>query len=248
MYVPEPDAETPKLGYAPVSVLTRFRRIANSLDPAARRLRAELRRVAATLPIADRVLDLGSGQAPYAAFFPHRNYFTADLLTAADVRCEAAHLPFPNESFDLIICTEVLEHVPDPAAALNEMRRTLRSTGALVLSTPLTWGVHEQRDFHRWTDSGLRQLLSQHGFTVKVLRSRGGILVCLGALLLVIPWQLFGEGSNRRRWQSALFAASYLLLFPIATVIAALDPLDSRQHFTHGYVAQCGPSEPSPGV
>jgi SAM-dependent methyltransferase len=174
--------------------------------------------------------------------FPHEAYVTADLLAQADVRCEAGRLPFARSSFDLVLCTEVLEHVPDPHATLQEIRRTLKLSGSLVLSTPLTWGVHEPRDFHRWTDSGLRNLLGSHGFTVVDLRPRGGILLCLSALLLVVPWQVFGAATERRAWQTALFATTYLLLLPLAMLLAALDGLDRRRHFTQGYVALCRPA------
>jgi SAM-dependent methyltransferase len=222
--------------------LTRLRNLAVAIDPAQRRLRTALRSLAVRLPVANRVLDLGSGRAPYAGMFPHEAYVTADLLAQADVRCEAGRLPFARSSFDLVLCTEVLEHVPDPHATLQEIRRTLTLSGSLVLSTPLTWGVHEPRDFHRWTDSGLRNLLGSHGFTVVELRPRGGILLCLSALLLVVPWQVFGAATERRAWQTALFATTYLLLLPLAILLAALDGLDRRRHFTQGYVALCRPA------
>ena len=227
--------------------LTRFRNLAVSLDPAQRRLRAELRAVGRELPPSDRVLDLGSGRAPYAGLFPHRAYVTADLLTSATVRCDAGRLPFANASFDLVLCTEVLEHVLDPDQTLREIRRSLRPAGALVVSTPLTWGVHEQRDFHRWTESGLRQILTRHGFSITALRPRGGVLLCLGALLLIVPWQIFGEARERAWWQTILFVISYTLLLPCGLALASLDGLDSRQHFTHGYVALCRAEWPPAG-
>jgi SAM-dependent methyltransferase len=222
--------------------LARFRKLGLALDPGARRMRADLRRVSSYLQPAERVLDLGSGTAPYAPLFAHRNYVTADLFADSDVRCDAAALPFADKAFDLVLCTEVLEHVPNPDATLHEIRRTMRANGALVLTTPLTWGVHAPQDYHRWTESGLRQLLARHEFKVVELRPRGGVLLCFGALLLILPWQLFGEAHQRKAWQSALFAALYTVLTPFALVLAALDPLDHRQHFTFGYVALCRPA------
>jgi len=188
---------------------------------------------------ADRVLDLGSGKAPYKSMFVHRQYVTADLFAKADVRCDATALPFADQAFDLAICTEVLEHVPEPAVTLGELNRLLSDGGTLVLTTPLTWGVHETFDFHRWTDTGLQRLLTRGGFEVETVRPRGGVLLCLGALLLIVPWQLFGAAAGRRWWRTLLFALTYPMLLVPATVLAVLDPLDRQQKFTQGYVALC---------
>src|SRR6266487_410189 len=208
-----------------MSVLAPFQTLALALDPAARRIRADLRDLGSRLPPADSMLDLGSGRAPYAHLFPHRRYVTADLVHKSDVRCDATALPFTDEAFDLVLCTEVLEHVADPNAALREIHRTLRVDGALVLTTPLTWGVHARQDFHRWTESGLRLLLARHDFNIVELRPRGGVLLCLGALVLVLPWQLLGEAHERKTWQTFLFAALYAIATPVALLLAALDPL-----------------------
>ncbi len=217
--------------------LARFHRLASVLDPAARRLRHEIGRIARELGPANCVLDLGSGRAPYADLFPHRRYVTADLFAAADVRCDATILPFPSRAFDLVLCTEVLEHVPDPDATMREIRRVIADRGTLILTTPLTWGVHAVHDYHRWTESGLLRLLARHGFHVDQVRTRGGVFVALAALLLIIPWQVFGEARERQWWQTALYAVGYTLLVVPALALAALDPLDRRKHFTLGYVS-----------
>lgn len=222
-----------------VLTLRALRPIAQRFDPASRRLRKEIRTAAALVPPAERALDIGSGRAPYAGFFQHQQYVTVDLFARADVRCTASELPFGNSTFDLILCTEVLEHVPDPDETLREVRRALTPTGFFVLTTPLTWGVHEAFDFHRWTEMGLRQLLRQHGMECIQLRSRGGIFVTLSALLLVIPWQVFGPAQDRPAWRTALFGLTYTLLFPLAAVISLLDFADRTKGFTHGYVALC---------
>jgi SAM-dependent methyltransferase len=219
--------------------LARFQSWALAVDPGARRIRVMIQEMARVLPPARRVLDLGSGRAPYKHCFSSQQYVTADLFTSADVRCAAGVLPFSSAAFDVVLCTEVLEHVPDPDATLQEIRRVLRDGGTLVLTTPLTWGVHAVQDYHRWTRMGLVQLVGSCGFRVRDLRSRGGLFLTLGALLLVIPWQVLGEARERRLWQTVLFACAYALLVLPALAIAALDPLDRRQHFTLGYVARC---------
>lgn len=246
---PRDDARAPASSGDPSGVklaLRRFQRWAVAVDPAARQIQRALRRFAGQVAASDRVLDLGSGAAPYAGIFPHRHYITADLLAPAAVTCDATALPFAAGRFDLVLCTEVLEHVPDPDATLHEIRRVLGPRGTLALTTPLTWGVHAAQDFHRWTGTGLERLLRRSGFDIVALEPRGGIFACLGALLLVVPWQLLGEAKERRAWKTVLYALLYVLLLPLALVLAALDPLDRRRQFTHGYAALCRPERPAP--
>jgi SAM-dependent methyltransferase len=52
---------------------------------------------------------------------------------------DALRLPFADRSFDLVVCAEVLEHVPDDAAALAEVHRVLAPAGTLALSVPRAW-------------------------------------------------------------------------------------------------------------
>ena len=215
--------------------------MATAIDPAGRRIRIELRRVAQRVPPADCVLDLGSGRAPYADLFRHHRYITADLMADADVRCYASLLPFVSGAFDLVLCTELLEHVPDPDAVLKEICRVLAADGNCVLTIPLTWGVHQSLDFHRWTEMGLRQLLARHHLRVISLAPRGGIFVTLGSMLQMVPWQLFGGAAERAAWQTMLYVVTYGLLLVPALVLATLDGLDRRHDFTHGYVVLCQP-------
>ncbi len=85
-----------------------------------------------------------------------------------------------DESYDVALCTQVLEHVPDPLAVLGELRRILKPGGTLYLSAPFFFAEHMQPyDYYRYTQFGLRWLLEQAGFEVcKVERLEG----YLGAL------------------------------------------------------------------
>jgi len=62
---------------------------------------------------------------------------------AGFVACDGERLPFPDQSFDLVVSTEVLEHFLRPEVALAEMRRVLRPEGRLVLSTSCAWSPSE---------------------------------------------------------------------------------------------------------
>jgi SAM-dependent methyltransferase len=120
------------------------------------------------------VLDLGCGEAPYEPDIVARSceYLGVDwprsLHGKGRVRAFVdlgAPLPFCDQSADTITAFQVLEHVPEPGLVLAECRRVLRRGGALLLTVPFMWHVHEApRDYFRFTRHGLERLLREHGF------------------------------------------------------------------------------------
>src|SRR5205085_11352689 len=111
---------------------------------------------AARVPTGSRVLDVGAGSAPYRALFAHCDYKTQDFVqlrgdqlrhggyTAIDVVCGANAIPVPDASFDVVVCTEVLEHVPEPIAVVREFGRIVSAVGRLLLTAPLWSGIHQE--------------------------------------------------------------------------------------------------------
>lgn len=143
-----------------------------------------------------RLLDLGAGTKPYAPVYATR--FAASVavdvpssphdLSGVDVLASADSLPFPDESFDCVVFTEVLEHCADPAAVLAEVRRVLRPGGRVFLSTPFLVALHEMpHDYYRFTPSALRHLAAEAGLAVVSIRPKGDyVAVALGTLSF--PW------------------------------------------------------------
>ena len=118
-------------------------------------------------------LDIGCGNKPYEQLFQTKRYVGIDLpsnLTNSDVIDSYASglaLPFAASVFDTVVCSEVLEHVPQPDVLLGEAWRVLRPGGHLVLTTPQTWGLHEEpHDYYRYTQYGLSWLAERAGFQV----------------------------------------------------------------------------------
>ena len=93
-----------------------------------------------------------------------------------DASCFAEGLPFRSGSFDVVLATEVLEHVTDAEAAAEEIRRVLRPGGSLLATVPFIYPVHEAPyDFRRFTHHGLRSLVERHGFVDATVSPKGGV-------------------------------------------------------------------------
>jgi SAM-dependent methyltransferase len=142
-----------------------LRELASTMSAAAQRFSSEV-----------RVLDFGCGSMPYRMLFEKRGatYVGADLPgnPAASIFVQPdGTLPVTDESFDVIVSSQVLEHVGDPKLYLAEARRVLAPSGSLLLSTHGSWRYHPHpEDYWRWTASGLRRLLGTSGFRVKELQ------------------------------------------------------------------------------
>jgi predicted SAM-dependent methyltransferase len=110
-----------------------------------------------------KTLDVGCGSALYGDLFPHR--ITLDIEqrknVAVDVIGDAHNLSlFPQESFDVVLCTEVLEHLHTPAQAIAEFHRVLKPGGTLLLTTRFVFPLHDTpNDYYRYTKYGLEYLL-----------------------------------------------------------------------------------------
>ncbi|RPI31273.1 MAG: class I SAM-dependent methyltransferase, partial [Chloroflexota bacterium] len=81
---------------------------------------------------------------------------------------DLARIPVEAEKYDLILCTQVLEHVPDPRTVLKEFYRVLKEGGALWVSAPLFYTEHQvPYDFYRYTQYGFKHLLEEAGFQIE---------------------------------------------------------------------------------
>lgn len=138
-----------------------------------------------------RLLDIGCGNKPYERMFEGKieEYVGCDVVQSsenrADIICSASQIPLDASSFDTILCTQVIEHVADPSALLQEANRLLRAGGVLLLSGPMYWPLHEEPfDFFRFTKYGFCSLLEKTGFSVLSINSNGGKWAFCGQVLI----------------------------------------------------------------
>ncbi|HQP97157.1 MAG TPA: methyltransferase domain-containing protein [bacterium] len=185
-----------------------------------------------------RVLDAGAGSKAYAA---RLSEFAAEYVSL-DVTVERAMpsvvgsvlgLPFADASFDTVFCSQVLEHVPEPATAVREIARVLVPGGTLLLTAPhLAYLHNEPHDYFRFTSHGLRHLCVSAGLEVEEIRPAGGLLSFLGhipsvagkALLRPVPlvydcflllngyWSRMVAWLDERLERRKLFALNYIVV------------------------------------
>lgn len=208
---------------------------------------------AMAIPAGSRVLDIGAGSCPYRNFFAHCEYKTQDSVQLTsnqligqkgygeiDFRSDILSIPVVDGSFDVILCTEVLEHVEEPIKALHEFARILRSGGRLLLTAPLGSGLH-QEPFHfygGYTPHWYRKFLKEAGFNHIIIEPNGGFFRHYGQesqrfSTMIDPRQLKG-------WLRLPLLFLWLITFPCFRLILpflcySLDRIDLYKAFTVGY-------------
>lgn len=146
-----------------------------------------------SLPAGVKLLDAGAGEGPYRRFCSHLDYVSQDFgayegtgdgaglqtgrwdVSAVDIVCDITQVPRPDGSFDAILCTEVLEHLPRPIDAIREFGRLLRPGGILLLTAPfcsLTHFApyHFYSGFNRYFYS---TILPKEGFDITEMHTNG---------------------------------------------------------------------------
>lgn len=106
------------------------------------------------LPAGCKILDVGAGEQPYRKYCSHLDYKCQDFcqydgkgdstgiqtsnfnISNIDIVSDISEIPVENNSYDAILCTEVIEHVPNPVDAIKEMGRILKPKGKIIISSP----------------------------------------------------------------------------------------------------------------
>ena len=140
------------------------------------RLRMENEEFARGVGAEDLVLDAGAGDAPYRSLFDHASYESADFqqvdkeYATATYTCDLASIPVEDQRYDAILFNQVMEHLPEPPAVLDELFRVLKPGGRVIYSGPLFFEEHERPyDYYRYTQFGVRHLFEQAGFVIERL-------------------------------------------------------------------------------
>jgi SAM-dependent methyltransferase len=112
------------------------------------------------IPSGLRILDAGAGELRNKPLCKHLNYVSQDICqyegkgdshglhtgvwdtSKIDLICDIVNIPEADASFDVILCSEVFEHLPNPIGALVEFSRLLKPGGKLIITAPFASFVH----------------------------------------------------------------------------------------------------------
>jgi SAM-dependent methyltransferase len=142
------------------------------------------------LPPGLRVLDIGAGPCRYRQLFSHCHYATQDFAQydgsdapnhtwqygKLDYISDATSIPVADHTFDAVLCTEVLEHIPEPILVIREIGRILKPGGQAFISAPLGSGLHQQpyHFYGGFTPHFYHHFLPQYGLEIVNILPNGG--------------------------------------------------------------------------
>jgi SAM-dependent methyltransferase len=149
-----------------------------------------------------RVLDVGCGDRPYDALLRGARElvgFDVPGNPHADLHGSIDAIPVEDASFDLALCLQVLEHVPDPAAAVRELHRVVRPGGRVLLTTHGVYPFHPNPDdLWRWTHQGLERLFLTNAEWASVTVSPGAGTTATVAMLVAHVVDLLAKRARVR--------------------------------------------------
>lgn len=185
-----------------------------------------------------KLLDLGAGMVPFYGIYKdqvaenvcidwsnslHNN---PHLDIVADLN---QPFPIPDDSFDSILCSDVLEHIANPFAFMNETARVLKPGGDLILMVPFFYWLHETpHDYYRYTEFALRKMCTDNHLEIIELQPYGGYTdvlfdlinkglgknkllakICFAITSRMVKWKLFQRISAKT---AARFPLGYCLV------------------------------------
>ena len=174
-----------------------------------------------------RVADVGCGEQPLRSLIEELggSYTGIDIAQNSvgnvDVVADIESIPLPAESFDLLLCSEVLEHVSNTTAAFAELARLCKTGGSIVLTTPFTYPLHEEpQDFVRLTPYQVRRCARSSGLEVAHLSTSGNELEVVATV-----WDNLWTRTNLRLPSFLRLAWNAMMRLPLNGLMYAISPV-----------------------
>jgi|GEM_PF-4971848 len=175
------------------------------------------------------LLDLGCGPRPYYSIYKSHFEKTigADLADSPfpkkqiDIYCKATEVPLPDESIDVILCTEVLHDLAEPDEFFNEVKRLLKPDGYLVMTSPFVVPIVDgEYDHYRYTKFGLKYRIEKSGLKVESIEEVGDLFASTITLSVKPFLKFFNNVAKLLRFKA--FYSSYNPLIFLTVVLPQL--------------------------
>ena len=181
-----------------------------------------------------KIVDIGAGSCQYKDYLKDFEYFSQDIQNNQQKSIDYVGKieTLPSNTFDYILCTQVLEHLKEPNLAFKNFYRILKRKGRVFLTTHMAFEEHlAPNDYFRFTRYGLKYLAESNGFRVERIEPQGGrFLVLAKELQILIPRLL------RNKWAILVFYLFFSLpLFLLSLILFLLDFLDKGKSLTLNY-------------
>lgn len=202
------------------------------------------------IPKGKSILDVGAGEMPYKDYCKKLKYKSQDFgkytgenvktgiksgkydTKRVDIISDITEIPVKNKSFDYVLCTEVLEHIPDPLKALNEISRINKKR--LILTAPFASLTHFYPYFYYsgFSEQFYRTNLPKFGYEVEETYTYGNYFDLLGMELMRLPLIIL----NYSKILMLVTVPLLLLTFPLHIILRLLGRLypQSRDIFCFG--------------
>ncbi len=191
------------------------------------------------------LLDFGCGTKPYKSLFYNvKKYIGIDFkiegrkdnYSQVDQFYDGKTIPFPNATFDSILCTEVLEHVFNIDVVLQEFNRVLKLNGKVLITTPFMWEEHEMPyDFARYTTPALFFLYQKNGFKVIDNFKTGNYIEVIFQFSLNYVKNILPANKYIRQ----LFLLPFIVFFNFfGLVFSFLLPVDTTAYFNNVFLLE----------
>jgi len=186
-----------------------------------------------------KILDVGCGNSPFRFLVDNTqaSYTGIDITSADNFDChnpdimpfDGENIPFPDESIDHIISTEVLEHIENPQQIIAEMYRVLKNGGNAVITIPWSARVHYiPYDYCRYTPFKLNRLFA--AFSKITILNRGTDINSIVAKIIVVFMGLISNSLKIKSVTSLVYSLCSIILvvilFPILLIFIAIGHLE----------------------
>lgn len=187
--------------------------------------------------IKGRVLDVGASNfSRYKELFNYTEYVKMDINPGNDIDVigRAEEIPFQENSFDSIVCTQVLGDVYEPLRTFKEFYRILKPGGRALITESLYDSLHDEpNDYWRFTEHSFRRLAEDANLKVEVLERRGGYHSVI-AQMKARYW--IERLSANDKWFARILSFILKIFGTWALFLDRKDRSHANKLFTHGYI------------